>query len=55
MYSFAATVNYPDAKEVDTPDFAKLSRDHLLQTIIRLIDTEPEMTSCVITITKEQR
>lgn len=52
-YSFKATVNYPEQSEVDTPDFDARNEQDLAQLLKRLITTEPDATSYVITIVRK--
>lgn len=53
MYVFNATVNYPETKEADTPTFQDLTLDRVVTKVRKLLLTEPDATSFVITIVKQ--
>lgn len=52
-YYFTATVNYPEA-EVQAPDYNNLILDQVGQLVKRLLSTERDATSFVITIVKHK-
>lgn len=53
MYTFTATVNYPETREIETPTFTELDIDQVQGKFWRLLSTEPDATSFVITIVKK--
>lgn len=52
MYTFVATVNYPETT-VDTPDLKANSVSGIIKLVTDLLMDEPEATSFVITIVKK--
>lgn len=51
-YQVHATVNYPEAKEVDTPNYIVSGKMDLLQWVHIMLNQEPDATSFVITVVK---
>lgn len=49
-YDVKALVNYPDEKDVDTPDYNGISELGVQEFVRRLINKEKDATSFVITI-----
>lgn len=52
-FSIEACVNYPD-DECDTPQSTSMSRQQVHAWIDKLLDTETDLQSCVITLCKER-
>ena len=49
-YNLKATVNYPEAKDVETPDFNNCSLTAAQEFVRRLLDENRDATSFLVTI-----
>lgn len=50
LYIVKATCNYPDASDIETPDYNGVTQEGAYEFVRRLLKTEPEATSFVVTI-----
>lgn len=53
QYTFSAIVNYPET-EAETPTFHNLNKFEVASAILKLLETEPDLTSTLITVVKQK-